>query len=116
MSVLTHLGGSKEGCEDGDRLERGVTDSALGVDQGGHHRGRDVLEVELVAGEGEEPEHDHVEDGLPHHRLLVAQVVQQVVDDGVGLHGQHQLLQHLVVLNPHHDLGVVLEKVPSEGS
>jgi hypothetical protein len=31
-------------------------------------------------------------------------MVQQLVDDGVWFDRQHQLLQHPIVLNPHHQL------------
>ena len=47
--------------------ESGLADPALGVEEGGDHRGGHVLQVELVAGEGEQTEHDHVQDRLPAH-------------------------------------------------
>ena len=44
----------------------------LSVDQVG-----EPYQVELVAGEGEEGEDDNVQDGLPHHRPLVAVHVEK---------------------------------------
>ena len=83
-----------------------MSDSSLGIDQRWDHCRCDVLQVELVAGEGEQAEHDHVQDGLPHQGLLVAQVVEQLGDHLVRLDRQHQLLEHSIVLDPHDHLVV----------
>ena len=89
---LSCPGGPHVGGEDGDALLAALPHAPLRVDQRRHHRRRDRFlhismeirhrqtlgrigesyQVELVAGEGEEGEDDNVEDGLPHHRPLVA--------------------------------------------
>ena len=45
--------------------KRGLPHSALRIHEGGDHGGSNILQVELVAGECEQAEHDHVQDRLP---------------------------------------------------
>ena len=88
---LSCPGGPHVGGEDGDALLAALPHPPLRVDQRRHHRRRDRFlhnswirhwqtlgqmdesyQVELVAREGQEGEDDNVQDGLPHHRPLVA--------------------------------------------
>ena len=48
------LGRAEKRGEDRDGLQRGLADPALGIDQSGDDGGGDVLQVELVTGEGQE--------------------------------------------------------------
>ena len=56
-----------------------MPDTTFGVDKGGDDSGCDVLEVELVAREGQESVHDDVEDVLAHRRPLVALNVNIII-------------------------------------
>ena len=74
-----------------------MSDPSLGVNQCGHHGRRDILEVELIAGEGEETEHDHVDDALPKVNISMLIYCQQRRVLGVShvLGSQWDSLQHL---------------------
>ena len=56
-----------------------MPDTTFGVDEGGDDGGRDVLQVELVAREGQEGVHDDVEDVLAHRRSLVTLNVNVII-------------------------------------
>ena len=53
-----------------------LSDPPLWVDERGDDGGGDVLEVELVTGEGEEGEHRQVQDRLADHGSPVAWIIR----------------------------------------
>ena len=96
------LGGSHEGRQDGHALLAGLSDPSLGVDQGRHHRCRDVLQVEFVAGEGQKGEHHDVQHVFTDNGPVDIGVTGRTIDLCVDAIGPYEKIKVATKWGNHH--------------
>ena len=69
---------------EGDGLETGLPDATFRIEKDRSHRFHQRVEVEGVAGKGEEGEDDEVDNVLAHPPVLVVELWGHHVDHGAG--------------------------------